>query len=100
IKKIPKRRGYGKNRSRTVVPYVPVAPVSLAAISKKFQSGAVVTPIALVKARLVRRVSGKVPPVKILGNEISMKLSFEKVAVSVAAKAAIEKAGGSVKVSA
>jgi large subunit ribosomal protein L15 len=97
IKKLPKRRGYGKNRSRTVVPYVRAASVSLAALGKKFESGATVTPHALVKAGLVRRVSGKIPPVKILGTELGTKLSFEKVAVSAKAKEAIEKAGGSVK---
>jgi large subunit ribosomal protein L15 len=100
IKKIPKRRGYGRNRSRTVVPRVRAAAVSLSALSKRFKDGAVVTPIALVKAGFVRRVSNKVPPVKILGTEIAIALRFEKVFVSASAKTAIEKAGGSVKAAA
>ena len=94
IKKIPKRRGYGRNRSRTVVPYVRIASVSLDAIAKNFAAGTVVTPIALVKAKLVRRISNKIPPVKILGGEIMTKLVFENVTASASAKEAIEKAGG------
>ncbi len=97
IKKLPKRRGYGRNRSRTVVPHVPFAGVSLDSISKKFKDGGAVTPIALVKAGLVRRIGGKVPPVKILGGEVFVKLDFKKVSVSAPAKEAIEKAGGSIE---
>jgi large subunit ribosomal protein L15 len=96
IKKLPKRRGYGKNRARTVVARVPVASVSLSSLAKKFENGATISPYSLAKAGLVRRVSGKFPPVKILGTEIGLKLSFEKVLVSAKAKEAIEKAGGSV----
>ncbi len=98
IKKIPKRRGYGRNRSRTAVPRIPAAVVNLDLLSKAFKANDIVTPIALVKAGYVRRVSGKTPPVKILGGgTLSHKLSFEGVSVSAAAKAAIEKAGGSVQ---
>ena len=98
IKKIPKRRGYGRNRSRTVVPYVRIAAVPLALLIENFTDGATVTPGMLVKKSIVRRVSGKIPPVKILGEEISMELHFENVSASKSAKAAIEKAGGSLKI--
>jgi large subunit ribosomal protein L15 len=97
IKKIPKRRGYGKNRSRTVVPYVRVAAVSLSALSRHFADGATVFPGDLVKKGLVRRVSGKIPRVKVLGDALSIKLDLKSMSVSASAKAAIEKAGGSVK---
>ncbi len=98
IKKIPKRRGYGRNRSHTAVPRIPATAINFETLAKHFKDGDVVTPALLVKARLVRRVSGKIPPVKILGaGAFSQKLSFEKISVSDAAKAAIEKAGGTVK---
>ena len=97
IKKIPKRRGYGRNRSRTVVPYVRVAAVSLESISQSFADGAVITPRALIAKGFVRRVSGKIPHVRILGDKVSMKFNLRNLSVSVSAKAAIEKAGGSVK---
>ena len=97
IKKIPKRRGYGRNRSRTVVPYVRVAPVSLAAIEKAFTvAGTTITRKALVQKGFVRLVSGKIPPVKVLGDTVSTKLRFKGVSASASAKAAVEKAGGSV----
>lgn len=97
IKKLPKRRGYGKKRSRTVVPYVSVAVVSLVTLSKHFTDGATILPGALVKKNLVRRISGKIPPVKILGDAISIRLHLKSMSVSKSARIAIEKAGGSVK---
>lgn len=97
IKRLPKRRGYGKKRSRTVVPYVPMAPVPLAKLAKFFQDGATVTPGSLAKAGLVHRISGKIPHVKLLGDAISMKLIFQNITASAGAKAAVEKAGGSFK---
>src|SRR3989344_9338387 len=57
IKKLPKRRGYGKNRARTVVPRVPVAAINLKTLSSNFKDGAVVSLTTLMKAGLLRRVS-------------------------------------------
>jgi len=98
IKKIPKRRGYGKNRSRTVVPRVRSAPVSLEAVTKHFKAGETVSPSTLVKLGLVRRVGGKLPPVKVLGGgTLVMKLVFERVATSASARAAIEASGSVIR---
>lgn len=98
IKKIPKRRGYGRNRSRTAVPRVRFATVNFDTLSRQFKAGDVVTPIALVKAGVVRRISGKVPPIKVLARgELTVKLSFEDVFISEVARATIEKAGGAVR---
>jgi len=97
IKKLPKRRGYGKNRARGVVPRVPVAAINLKTLSVHFKDGAVVSLTTLMKAGLLRRVSGKMPPVKILGTgEVASKLIIEGLKVSGSAKAAIEKNGGTV----
>ena len=98
IKKIPKRRGYGRNRSRTAVPRVRFATVNFDTLSRQFKAGDVVTPIALAKASVVRRISGKIPPVKILARgELTIKLSFEDIFVSEVAQATIEKVGGTVR---
>lgn len=97
IKKIPKRRGYGKNRARTVVPSLPARALSLEAIAKKFKEGETVTVKALVKAGLVSKSGGKLPPVKVLGSGVAKKMQFEGIAASASAKTAIEKAGGSIK---
>src|SRR6185369_1361387 len=54
IKKIPKRRGYGKNRARTVRVRESFVPVNLIALSAAFTAGDTVTPATLAKHGLVR----------------------------------------------
>jgi large subunit ribosomal protein L15 len=96
IKKIPKRRGYGKNRARGVVAGGRTFALNLSSLNV-FENGATVDVKAIMKAGLARRVDGKVPPLKILGEgELTKKFIVSGIPVSVAAKAAIEKAGGSV----
>lgn len=100
IKKIPKRRGFGRNRSRTAVPHTAKAPVSIAALAEHFKSGEVVSPASLVAKGILHRASGRLPAVKVLGSDekVSLpKLSLEGVAISASARAAVEAAGGSVK---
>jgi len=95
IKKIPKRRGHGKNRSRTVrSDRVDFTPINVAALSAAFSAGDTVTPVTIAKKGLTR---GKGVMVKILGTgDIDKALSVSGVSVSASARAAIEKAGGSV----
>lgn len=97
IKKLPKRRGYGKNRSRTVrTDRVTYAPVNLATLEAVFEEGATVTPATLVEKGVVTGRAGRLPQVKILGaGTLSKKLSVSGCRVSAAAKKAIEAAGGS-----
>lgn len=97
IKKLPKRRGYGKNRARTVrtnrARYVGI---NLATLETAFASGDTVTPAILLKKGLVSARAGRVPMVKILGTgELTKKLSVSLCRYSTTAKEAIEKAGGS-----
>jgi large subunit ribosomal protein L15 len=95
IKKIPKRRGYGKNRGRTVWAAKPrPVTVSLATLAKF--DGAEVTPKTLVEQGIIASLKGRAPMVKIVGTESAKKFKFSGVTVSAGAKAAIEKAGGSV----
>lgn len=94
IKKIPKMRGY---RFNTIKQY-DVWPVNLGVIEKIFSNGALVTPSSLVKMEVVELYKGKNPKVKILGTgEITKKVNVSGCAISVEAKAKIEKAGGTVK---
>ena len=96
IKKIPKRRGFGKNRGRTVIGNrVRAIPVPLALIEQLFDSAVEVTHQSLAE-RLSLRVHGRVPVVKIIGGTITKKVSVKGIPVSASARAAIEKAGGSV----
>ena len=98
IKKLPKRRGYCKNRSRTVWNARPrPSEVTLAQLDKAFIAGDTVNPKVLVEKRVVASIGGKIPEVKVLATgEITKKLSLSGVKISAGAKAAVEKAGGSV----
>lgn len=97
IKKLPKRRGHGKNRAKTVVPHRELQVVNLDQLSKHFASGSEVTPRALLSLGLVRRESGKLPKVKVLARgEMTTKLTLSGMVVSEGARAAIEKAGGTI----
>lgn len=95
LKKIPKRRGFGKNRSRTVRPQVIYSPVNLTKLEAAFNTGDIVTPVTLTQKQLVGSKGGYILPIKILGTgTISKALTIEGCEVSAAAKAAIEAAGG------
>lgn len=98
IKKIPKLRGHGINRAKTVnadkvLPMV----INVAVLDAKLENGAAVNPKALVAAGVIPSRRKKAPAVKILGNgELTKKLTVTDCQVSTSAKEKIEKAGGSV----
>lgn len=98
IKKIPKLRGHGVNRARTVNPdRVRPVVVNVSAL-EVLEAGASVTPKTLVTAGIVDVKKKRVPQVKILGNgNLTKKLVVEDCQVSESAKGKIESAGGSVK---
>lgn len=96
IKKLPKRRGYGKNRARTVNPDAP-RPIAVALDRlDMFKDGMEISPAILVEQKIIRSVGGHMPAVKIIGTQVSKKLTFTNVTVTGGAKAAIEKAGGTI----
>lgn len=100
IKKYPKLRGHGKNRARTVNSdkMIPVS-VNLSLLEAYVKDGDSINPKKLVKLGVVSKEKGKNPLVKILaGGEIKKKINVYECLVSEAAKAKIEKAGGSVKI--
>lgn len=98
IKKLPKRRGHGKNRARTVVGNrISVSVVNLSALSARYAAGEVVTPNSLLAKNLVRRAKGRAPIVKILGTgELTKALVIRGCTLSSSARAAVEKAGGTI----
>ena len=96
IKKLPKRRGYGKNRGRSVDgTTLDAVVISLDRLEKLFENDAEVTSKVLAdKGAISKRT---MPPVKVVGTgTLSKKLSFKGVAVSASARLAIEKAGGTI----
>lgn len=96
IKKLPKRRGHGKNRARTVrTNRIAVSAVNLGALELNYKAGETVSPATLLARGLVRRAKGRAPIVKILGTgTLTKALSIKGCAVSAAALAAITAAGG------
>ncbi len=99
IKKFPKLRGHGKNRSRTVNSgIVDALVVNLAAIEASFKDGEAVNPKSLMAKGLVKKVSGQNPKVKILAaGNLTKKLNLVGVTFSKEVKTKVEKAGGTVK---
>ena len=98
IKKLPKLRGHGKNRARTVNAerVVPVV-VNVSALETGFTKNTKVSPKTLVAEGIIATQRGKAPQVKILGNgELTKKLTVSDCAVSKSARDKIEKAGGSI----
>lgn len=98
IKKIPKLRGHGKNRARTVnSERVRPVIINVSAL-EVFESGSIVSPKILVTAGVTASIKRKAPQIKILGNgTLSKKLTIENCQVSKSAKEKIEAAGGSIK---
>lgn len=98
IKKLPKLRGHGKNRSRTVrTDRMTYVPVNLSALEEAFAAGDTVTPATLHAKGLVATRAGRIRKVKILGTgALTKSLSVSDVVASATARAAIEAAGGSI----
>jgi len=78
IKKYPKLRGYrAQNRAKDV------AVVNLKDLDKNFKDSEIVNPKALLEKKLIRRIKGRTPKVKILGKgELSKKLIIEDCEMS------------------
>ncbi|MDQ1299600.1 MAG: large subunit ribosomal protein [Patescibacteria group bacterium] len=97
LKKLPKRRGHGKNRARTVrAKRHEYEPINLSTLEAAFDAGDTVNPETLYKKGLITARGGKVSYVKILGTgTLTKKLSISACSFSEAAKTAVEAAGGS-----
>ena len=98
IKRLPKLRGHGKNRARTVnnERVLPVV-MNLSTLEATFAAGDTVSPQTLIAHKLLSLKKGKVPQVKILGTgEITKKVTLSGCLFSASVKEKIEKAGGQV----
>ena len=98
IKKIPKLRGHGVNRARTVTSEraLPVI-VNVSQLEAAFKNGDTVSPKTLVAEGVISTRRKKAPMVKILGSgDLTHKLTIVGCEVSKSAREKIEKAGGSI----
>ncbi|MBU6490687.1 uL15 family ribosomal protein [Patescibacteria group bacterium] len=100
IKKLPKRRGHGKNRSRTVrTNRTAVSAVNIAALEAAYTTGETVSPSSLLARGLVRRTKGRAPAVKILGaGSLTKAFVIKNCALSDTARAVILQHGGTINV--
>ena len=93
IKRYPKLRGYRFKPLR-----LKPAIVNLERLEKNFKSGDQVNPQILLQKRLIRKIKGKVPQVKILGKgKLTKSLQIAGCLVSKQAKEKIAKANGLVQ---
>ncbi|MBZ9573018.1 50S ribosomal protein L15, partial [Patescibacteria group bacterium] len=93
IKRYPKLRGYRQKVREKIQ-----ATVNISTLGEKFKSGEKVIPKILIERKIVSKIKGRVPEVKILGKgELNKKLIIEDCKVSKGAREKIEKAGGEVK---
>jgi len=95
IKKYPKLRGY---RQKLKIKNKKLKIMNLDILEKKFNAADKVTPEILLEKKIIRKIKGKMPQVKILGKgEITKTLTVDGCQLSKSAKKKIEKAGGIIK---
>ena len=96
IKKLPKLRGHGKNRSESVFYRGPEAVVNLSVLNV-FANDVEVNPTTLIANGHVKKTLGKTPKIKILGTgDISVAVSISGCTISETARTKVEAAGGSI----
>ncbi|MDD4409631.1 MAG: uL15 family ribosomal protein [Candidatus Pacebacteria bacterium] len=92
LKKYPKLRGYNFNTQTEV------SVINLSELETFFQAKEVISPAILVEKRIIRRVDGKIPTVKVLGRgDVTKSFVIEGCVVSAKAKEKLEKAGSTIK---
>ena len=98
IKRLPKLRGHGVNRARTVNSGRSQAvPVNVSTLEKVYADGATVSPHTLQQQGVIKAVGKRLPLVKVLGQgTLQKKLTVTKCAVSAQAREKIVAAGGTV----
>jgi len=96
IKRYPKLRGY---RMKSQIPKSKFQTIfNLDVLERKFNSGEKITPEVLLEKKIISKIKGRMPQVKILGGgEITKALTIEGCQISKSAKEKIKKAGGTVK---
>ncbi len=94
IKKYPKLRGYrARKREKKIIG------VNIAILDEKFKGGEIINPKILIEKKIIKRIKGKIPLVKILGRgKIKKKLIIKDCQVSEGAREKIKEAGGVIKI--
>jgi len=97
IKRYPKLRGY-RFKSKIKNQKAKIMIVNLEILEKKFKEGEKVNPQILLEKKIINKIKGKMPRVKILGKgKITKNLIIENCQISKQAKEKIEKLGDIIK---
>lgn len=92
IKKYPKLRGY-RFKSRKIKPVI----INIKDLEKNFKEGDLIFPKLLIEKGLIRKMKGRIPEVKLLGQgKLTKKLIIKDFQISESAKEKIKKAGGTI----
>ena len=90
IKRYPKLRGY-RRKSKVQNSKSQIVILNLDILEKKFDSGDKITPQILLEKKIIRKIKGEIPKVKILAKgKLTKKLIIENCEMSQSAKKAIE----------
>lgn len=93
IKKYPKLRGYRRGPRKKIE-----TSINLLILEKNFKNEEKITPKILLERKIIKRIKGKIPKVKILGKgNLTKKLIIKECQVSKGTKEKIEKVGGKVE---
>jgi len=93
IKRYPKLKGYRAFRRPN-----DLVVVNVGILDKNFKAEEIVNPEFLIAKKIIRRIGGKTPKVKILGSgEVKKSLNIQNCEASKSAKEKIEKAGGQIR---
>ena len=96
IKRYPKLRGY-RHQTRSQALGLEPQVLNLSLLEKKFEAGEKISPKSLLEKGLIRRIRGRTPQVKILGEgDVKKALTVEGCLVSKGVREKIEKAGGTI----
>jgi len=97
IKKYHKLRGY-RFKSKTKYQKLKTTVLNLDILEKRFASNEKVNPQVLLDKKIIRKIKGRLPVIKILGKgKLTKKLIIENCLFSKQVKKEIEKAGGTIK---
>jgi len=92
MKRYPKKRGY-RFKPLKLKPAI----INIGILEKKFKSSETVTPKTLLEKKIIHKIKGKIPKVKILAKgELKKALTIENCQLSKSTKEKIEKAGGTI----
>lgn len=89
LKKLPKKRGY---RAKTIKKEIAI--LNLKTLEKNFPDKAEISPKILAEKRLIKKISGKLPTVKVLGEgKVEKSFTIKDCLFSKKAREALEKSG-------